>query len=568
MMFARPVSSLPQLCLVLGSLGLAACVGNSSGDAAPATDAGSQMDVTTTPDDGGTQMMDTGPNEMVTANAANGTIYLGQQAQLDASSSAAVPPGALTYAWTVVTVPVGSTIVTASLLGANSAKPTFTPDAPGAYALKVTVTAAGVSNDKPVTVTVVAAPIFYIATDNTSPTGQTSAFNVVRSDGTGTAAITCPFRDAGPADNLAVEMAAIGADWWEAPAGTDSRAAFFYSEKQADGGALFFLASATSASSCAAPPLRIDSLAAATPGFEPRFSPDGSRIAYVRTAPGEGARLATIAADGTNPHFEVAQSFANDGGVSGVPVRPRWQDATHLGWISPNAAGTGWQLSTTVDTNGGVVTAFMTCPTTIFGLPRQFDFLPDGSILVSATTVPGDGGARPQDLVVLKPNAGTQVCEVVRNLTNLPSPGSSTATDFSLSPDKKRVAFVHLDTSGTNTPSLFIAAVDGTTPAAAVSGAPTFGASTGTGPRWIAGGALLSWGQSGLSLGTDAGVGVAVISAGGGSLVQAVTPTTVTSGYSFGNGCSIGVAGGSAVTGVGSLLGLVALIARRRRAKR
>ncbi len=570
MTFARSFSSLPSLCLVLGSLGLAACVGNSSGDDLPSTtnDAG-QMDVNTTPADAGMQMMtDTGPNQTVTANAANGSIYLGQQAMLDASSSAAVPPGALTYAWTVVTVPAGSAIATASLLKANTATPTFTPDTAGPYGLKVTVTAGGVSSSKAVTLTVVAAPIFYIATNNTNATDPTSAINVVRSDGTGAAAITCAFRDAGASDTLASEVATAGSDWWEAPAGTDSRAAFFYQEKQADGGLLNFLASATSSSSCAAPPLRIDS-AAAFAGFQPRFSPDGSRIAYVRTAPGQGGRLATIATDGTNPHFEIAEYLANDAAVSVPPARPRWQDATHLGWISPIASG--WQISTTPDTNGGATTTFMTCPTAMFGSPREFDFLPDGSVLVTSLTPPGDGATGPQDLVILKPNAGTQVCELVHNLTNLPGPGGSVASDFSLSPDKKRVAFIRQDNTGTNTPALFVAAIDGATPPAAVSGAPTFGAVSGSGPRWIAGGALLSWGQSGVSLGTDAGTGVAVISAGGGSLVTAVTPNTTSSAYSFGNGtafCSIGIAGGSTVTGIGSLLGLAALIARRRRAKR
>lgn len=569
MKFARSVSSLPYLVLVLGGVSLTACGSSSSADDT-AVDAGSQMDVMTTPvvDSGNQTMTDTGPSVTVTANAASGSIYLGQIAQLDSSSSSSVPPAPITYAWTVESVPAGSVVATASVIGASSAHPSFTPDKAGAYSLKVTATSAGVSNAKTVTITVVAAPIFFIKADNTTTADPVSTFNVVRSDGTGTAAITCGFRDAGTADIVAGQVSTGGSDWWEAPAGTESRAAFFYSERQPDGGTMTFLASATSASSCAAPPLRLDSLAPGNIGFQPRFSPDGSRIAYIRMAPGEGGRVATIAPDGSAPHFEIAQFLANDAGTTAqAVVRPRWQDATHLGWVVPTSGG--WQIFTTPDANGSTATSFMTCPTTMYGVPRQFDFLPDGSVLVSALAPPGDGAPGPRDLVILKPNAGSQVCEVVRNLTALIGPSGSVANDFSLSPDKKRVAFLRDNTNGSGTPSLFMAPVDGTTPPAAVGGAPTSGGTTG--PRWVAGGAMLSWGQNGFSLGSDAGVGVAVISSGGGSFAAVVTPTNVTSGYAFGNGtslCSIGIAGGSTVTGIGALVGFAALLVRRRRSNR
>ena len=568
MKLAPSASPLPILVLALGSAFLAACSSSSSTGDTP-LDAGSQMDVMTTPVVDSGNSMDTGPSETVTANAASGSIYLGQIAQLDSSSSSAVPPAPITYAWTVVSAPAGSAVATSSLIGASGAKPSFTPDKTGAYALRVTATAAGASNAKAVTITVSAAPIFYVSTDKTIAADETTSINVVGSDGSGAAAITCNFRDAGSNTDLnALAVGKGGGDWWEAPAGTDSRAAFFLSEREADGGTTTFLASATSASSCAAPPLRLDSLATGYVGFQPRFSPDGSRIAYVRMAPGEGGRVATIAPDGSTPHFEIAQFYPNDAAaVLANVVRPRWQDATHLGWIVPTSGG--WQLFTAVDANGSTAANFMTCPTSMYGVPGQFDFLPDGSVLVSALAPPGDGAKGPTDLVILKPNAATQVCELVRNLTTLDGPSGSAADEFALSPDKKRVAFLRNDASGSQNASLFIAAVDGTTPPAAVGGAPSFGGTVG--PRWIAGGSMLSWGQNGVSLGSDAGVGVAVISSGGGTLATVVTPSAVTSGYAFGPGtsfCSIGIAGGSTLTGIGALAGFAALLVRRRRSTR
>jgi PKD repeat protein len=570
MKVARSVSTLPVLVVALGGVFLTACSSASSTGDTP-VDAGSTMDVMTTPMvDSGSPVTDTGPSETVTANAASGSIYLGQIAQLDSSSSSAVPPSPIAYAWAIVSAPAGSVVATASIIGANSAKPSFTPDKAGDYSVKVTATAAGVSNAKTVTITVVAAPIFYVATDTTNAADPTSSFNVIRSDGTGGAAITCVYRDAGSPANAAQVAGSWGSDSWEAPPGTDSRATFLYSAKQPDGGTTSFLASATSSSSCAAPALVLDSAQTGNFAYQPRFSADGTRIAYVRNVTGEGARVATVGADGTTPHLEIATFFANDAGVNGGVTRPRWQDATHIGWVTATPQtgnATSWEISTAPDANGSAATLFMTCPTSMYGVATGFEFLPDGSVLVSALTPPGDGAPGPTDIVVLKPNGGTKACELVRNLSTLPGPSGAAAREFSLSPDKKRVAFLRQDTSAGAPASLFVAPVDGTTPPTAVSGAPASGGTAG--PRWVAGGAMLSWGQSGLSLGSDAGVGVALVSAGGGSLTTLVAPTKVTSGYAFGNGfCSIGIAGGSTATGIGALVGFAALLVRRRRTTR
>jgi hypothetical protein len=66
-------------------------------------------------------------------------------AYLDGSKSTSSSNEPLTYAWSFISVPAGST---AQLIGADTAKPTFTPDVPGAYTLQLVVSAGGVASPR------------------------------------------------------------------------------------------------------------------------------------------------------------------------------------------------------------------------------------------------------------------------------------------------------------------------------------------------------------------------------------------------------------------------------------
>jgi len=72
-------------------------------------------------------------------------------ARLDGSKSVSPDGSALTYSWTFVSKPAGST---ASLSGASTANPTFQPDKAGAYTVQLTVSANGATSSRAVALVV------------------------------------------------------------------------------------------------------------------------------------------------------------------------------------------------------------------------------------------------------------------------------------------------------------------------------------------------------------------------------------------------------------------------------
>ncbi len=570
-----------------GALG--GCGGDDS-NGGTGDDGGSQSDTSVTGDGGGGGDdggggQDSGPT--VHADANDVSVYLGQIAKLDGSAS--VPPGA-TLTWTVDSVPAGSGITTASLLNANGAKPSFTPDKVGDYALKLTVSSGGVNDVKTVTVHTVEAVVFYNDTQIQGVDGGPAyAVNVVNASGTGTHAVNC--LDQSDGGGLLQEYSWLratygSADWWEPAAGQATRIAYAgITRNNNDGGLNSVLFAGTSASSCAAPPKLIDT-APATPSifghYSLRISPDGNRVAYVLFNTVTDLSVHTIGFDGTTTHnIGPYKAYPDggpqaDGGYGGLNnVAVRWMGA-QVAWAN-NGLGSGnrFQITVAPDQDNAPQTAYMGCTGTL----RQFDFLPNGDVIALANVLQGDGAPGvASDVLVLHPNALTKECEVVRNLTNLPS--GSVAWAGSLSPDKTRFAYTVTDTSydagnGLDNGRLFIAAVDGTSPPAPVPGVPNsagqepFEGLTRLAPRWIAGGASLTLQiQQGVIDAGDGGTmpAVAVVSAGGGD-IHAVAVSQVQFGHyveSIG-GCNVSHGAGSALMAFGSLAGFIGLVLRRRR---
>ncbi|HVH45946.1 MAG TPA: hypothetical protein VM925_26535, partial [Labilithrix sp.] len=333
--------------------------------------------------------------------------------------------------------------------------------------------------------------------------------------------------------------------------------------------------------------------------FNARFSPDGTRIAYLHDVDGK-ASLATVGFDGANKReLSPSQSagadagldpdagtiIGNSGGMPRGPLPPRWKDATHVGWITfvgPEASSsnaTEWELYVVEDKAGATPQLVMSCSGSAVS---SFDFLPDGPIVATARHVVSldAGDETPGDLLVYRANATTKQCEIARNLTGHQS-STKVARDLALSPDKSLVAFFSGTGSGVvgdsnNELRLFTVPVDGSSPAAPVPGTGA-GADPGIGPRWAAGGTALTWGQfkDAVGGGLPTGVGQVVSAPASGG-----TPRTIAQGdlgqngsnsgeyrftYGIGQGCSVtpGTMSNGFVMVGGGALALV-LVARRR----
>lgn len=588
----------------VGSMAFGAAAGcSSSGSDTPATPSGETdaggtgSDATTPGTDGavgtdGSTVVD-GATPTTIAPAANDVkVYLGQIAQLDASGSTVTPSSPPTFKWVVDSAPAGSSIATASIFNAGSAKPSFTPDLVGDYKLKVVVSAGGAMAEKTVTVSAFEAQTIYFYTDD--PDGGPIARYGMRASATLTDAgshdLSCAVSDGGPYDTLALGYSAFAADFWEGPPGTDAKAVFLQTDVHNDAGAGYSLNVVTTSSSCASAPTKLDEVASTADNLflHPRFSPNGSRVVYL-SKPKSGDVVLTVGADGSARHSIAPFAVRPDGGAfpdAGVGTNQgkilglRWVDDTKVAWLQI-VNGSSWRIVVANDADNATVDVAMTCSALSGDLPTAFAFTADGSVLVTQRSKFHDGGTpAARDLLLYKANATTKACELVRNITQLDSDGGaqiSSVSEFAISPDGTQVAYVlfdsHVDAgSGPQANGVWTASLDGLTPPAPLPGAPTRGAVQFAGPRWLAGGALLAWPQAQASV--DAGDGgneTIVVSPAGGGTPRVVANSQNGNGtknvFAIGNGaaCAIASAGGSGLVALGAAAAFVGLVARRRR---
>lgn len=602
-------SRLVALALVWGCFGtglLLACGGDDSSSSGGTPDASTSSSSGGSSGSSGTDSSSNAP----TIVAENLTIYTGTIAALDASGTQAE-----TFAWTVKTVPPGSAVTTATLAAAGTARPTFRADVSGDYVLELTAANGTLSSKKDVTVKAVPAPLFYMQS-NFSEKPPYFEYRVIGADGTGGHPVACRTNgndpDGGDTGGLLIQsllLADMGEDWWEAPSAADpSRVAFVafdYVDAGADAKAELNarLALGTNASTCQNPPVKI--LAVGADGgnpagvniIQPRFNKAGTRVAYLEEKDGPWYVVA-VGYDGKDRR-EIAKmcegNSGNDNSCAGksviFPTRPQWFNDTTVGWARQQNvdSGTGWEVVTANDSANPNLQVYMTCDG---DNPKSIAFLKDGSII--ANRMKPDGGSR-EDLEVLKPNATTKKCEVVRNLTNLPL-NFSYARDFSVSPDESEVAFVRYIQDGGTLPEgggsriggqVFVAPINGAaapTPAGGTPQAAQFG------PRYVAGATALAFNgliDGGGGAAQDASGGalqgvpvIAVLPRDGGPVTYAaksdIDGGTYVSGGGNGGACDFRLdlcsqsplkSGGGPTIGI-TLAGLAWLLGRRRNRKR
>ena len=428
-----------------------------------------------------------------TAKIAATPDLVGFVTRLDGSGSRDPAGRALTYAWHFAAVPAGSQVVDASLSTASGPTPTFKPNRGGDYGVTLTVTTPdGVTGSAAATVTVPTLPLFYYR-GSFGAESDTFSVGVVRSDGTGARDVICPMTaaagDAGAGNLLNVleipgfftmrvfnPLSGGGASRLAfeqvVPAGVDGSAAIerrlWLTDNHGD---------------CAAqPPLRLDD-GDDHEHVEPRFSPDGSRLAYLnRGAPN---RLITVGKDGTGRH--VVRSSAKIPGAA-----PVWVDGSHVAWAEDTSATAVPHLAiySASDTDGAGDgagrTTLLDCPAatdaTALQVINQFKLA--GSTLVIA------GGVRsklatPAGSINLYRMAAASCSTTAATRLASQLPGGD-AWDFTIAPDGTTIAMS--STAGQTGPSpqhdILLLTVDGTL-------APTVYAGSDPvlddlGPRWLA----------------------------------------------------------------------------------
>ncbi|HEY4014627.1 MAG TPA: hypothetical protein VGM06_14895 [Polyangiaceae bacterium] len=444
----------------------------------------------------------------VQAAAADVSVYVRQAATLDASGSTA-SKGTPTFAWSLYTIPPGSSLTAHSLSGASTGHATIVPDVAGEYVLELTVRASGGSDTiRPKVTALLPEVLFARGSTGDAGTLPSAVYTLADSNGGGARDVLCP----GVYDDAAATMPQLASyggrafDFWEGEAGQPSRFAAFTIDTVADGGLTAHLWAGTTASTCDAPPgdFGTASFGPGRPyGSSPHFNASGSRfVVYDRqwrivTFPsdlaGQGVApqvIATYPVPSSQARSALDTSGVDNGaGYIVEPPRVEWTGEA-LAWAQPTA--NGWEIVTAPDSaDAGAPTVYMTCKGVT---PRQIALLADGTVIASYR----QSSQSPENLYQLKPNA-QQVCSREQQYTNLSNASGASATDFAVSPDGTEIAFLALDPAQQD-PSpwlegssqlpggyLYAVPVGGGTPQQ-VSNDPAL-----YGPRWIGGGTALEF---------------------------------------------------------------------------